>query len=182
MNIVSAAPAVNLETERWFPIVGFEKYAVSDWGRVKSFWYHNGTTERFLRLHEPVNGHLYVVLYAGGCRRQMYVHRLVLEAVVGPCPVGQECRHLDGNPGNNHVGNLAWGTHTENMADRVRHGTSNRGVRNGNARLTEDDVVEIRRRLGQGMLHREIASLFGVRQPAISLIKTGKRWAHLTYS
>ncbi len=50
------------------------------------------------------------------------VHRLVLEAFVGPCPPGMQCRHLDGNPANNRLENLAWGTHAENAADKIRHG------------------------------------------------------------
>jgi len=47
---------------------------------------------------------------------------MVLEAFVGPCPEGMECCHRDGNPANNHVGNLYWGTRSENLYDAVRHG------------------------------------------------------------
>ena len=47
-----------------------------------------------------------------------YVHRLVLEAFVGPCPEGMECRHLEGDTANNALSNLAWGTPQENAADK----------------------------------------------------------------
>jgi hypothetical protein len=68
-------------------------------------------------------GHAYVSLsQSSGPRRRRYTHGLVLETFVGPRPVGQECLHDDGDPLNNHLSNLRWGTHAENMADRVRHG------------------------------------------------------------
>jgi hypothetical protein len=60
------------------------------------------------------------------------VHHLVLEAFVGPCPPGQEARHVNDNDrANNALSNLAWGTHRENCADRDRHGATARGDRNG---------------------------------------------------
>lgn len=52
-----------------------------------------------------------------------YVHALVMETFVGPRPEGSEIRHLDGDRCNNRVDNLKYGTHSENMMDRERHGT-----------------------------------------------------------
>lgn len=62
-------------------------------------------------------------------RRTCLIHHLVLEAFVGPRPQGCECRHLDGNPTNNILTNLVWGTHVENMRDRARHGTHDKARR-----------------------------------------------------
>jgi len=50
------------------------------------------------------------------------IHRIVLLAFSGECPEGHECRHLDSNPANNHLSNLAWGTRAENARDRYRTG------------------------------------------------------------
>lgn len=55
------------------------------------------------------------------CPRQ--VHQLVMLAFVGPCPPGMEVRHLDSNPRNNVLANLAYGTRAENARDRVLNGT-----------------------------------------------------------
>jgi hypothetical protein len=179
VTIAATAPAVN--TENWTPVAGYEGiYEVSNWGRVKRVRAANSTTVgRILKLYvNGCYGHLQAHLCTGGRCRHMLVHRLVLEAFVGPCPVGQECRHLDGNPANNNVENLAWGTRTENQADRVRHGTSSRGEQSVLAKLTEDDVREIRRLLGQGLTQTKISSLFGVSRVTISKIKLGKLWAH----
>ena len=49
-------------------------------------------------------------------RKRRFIHRLVLEAFVGPCPVGGECMHKDDNPRNNSLRNLKWGTLRESAA------------------------------------------------------------------
>lgn len=64
------------------------------------------------------------------------VHRLVLEAFVGPCPSGCEGCHYDGNPANNIVSNLRWDTTKNNCLDKRRHG------RNGGRRVRRSDGVE----------------------------------------
>ncbi|MGH3845534.1 MAG: HNH endonuclease [Pseudonocardiaceae bacterium] len=56
-------------------------------------------------------------------RLRNLVHHLVLTAFVEPRPPGKEGRHLDRNPGNNHLSNLRWSTHSENQLDQIRHGT-----------------------------------------------------------
>lgn len=67
-------------------------------------------------------GYPRVTLYNG--RHQNFcVHTLVMLAFVGPRPKGMHCRHLDGNPTNNSLSNLEYGTVTENQLDRARHGT-----------------------------------------------------------
>lgn len=100
------------------------------------------------------------------------VHRFVLEAFAGPRRPGQEARHLDGDMTNNAIANLAWGTHVENEADKIGHGTSQHGERNAQCKLSASDVAAIRasRELG-----RVLAARYGVREPQISRIKNGVR-------
>jgi len=105
-------------SEQWRPVPAFEgKYEVSDLGRVKSLRW---TPPRILRPGPSNYGHMSVVL---GRRNTRMVHELVLIAFVGPRPPGQETRHLDGDPANNRLDNLCWGTRSENNRDAVRHGT-----------------------------------------------------------
>jgi hypothetical protein len=50
------------------------------------------------------------------------VHRIVLEAFHGPPPrTGLQCCHINGDPSDNRVENLRWGTARENVRDRVAH-------------------------------------------------------------
>lgn len=111
--------------ERWLPVVGWEDlYEVSDLGRVRSLprrgianpnrWYGG----KILKP-QPVNdqGHLCVSLSLGGVQQKALVHRLVMAAFVGPCPEGEEVRHLDGDPSDNRRIRLAYGTRQQNMLD-----------------------------------------------------------------
>lgn len=116
-----------------------------------------------------------------GKRRYRPVHQLVLEAFVGPRPVGMEACHNDGNPANNRLDNLRWDTHAANTEDSRRQGrlAYNRGERNGRAKLTEADVVEIKRLRGLGMTFGAIASRFGLGYSTVSHAVRGYSWRHL---
>jgi NUMOD4 motif/HNH endonuclease len=111
-------------TENWLPVPDYEGlYAVSDRGRIRSL--HGKTRVAGYVLKPTVSraGYLVVSLVKDTKQVQRKVHRLVLLAFKGPCLPGLESRHLDGNPANNALTNLAWGTVGENAKDRVRHGT-----------------------------------------------------------
>lgn len=66
---------------------------------------------------------MHVYLTRNSKKMTAKVHQLVLEAFVGPRPEGMVTRHLNGDPSDNRLTNLAWGTHAENNADTVQHGT-----------------------------------------------------------
>ena len=172
------------KVENWRPIAGTDgAYMVSDHGRVKSIarvqirkdGTPNPIKERILVPIPRQIGHLYVALGKG---RKEPIHRLVLEAFVGPRPKGMVTRHLDGNPQNNVPSNLAWGTQAENLADMALHGTKPLGERHGHAKLTNEQVCEIRRLKGS-MYQREIAGRYGVTQTMVGRILRGKAWTHL---
>lgn len=120
--------------EEWRPVIGYEgAYEVSNHGRVRSLdriittkaGVRKRTKGRLLKPGLQRRGHLSVIV-GGDAKR---VHRLVLEAFVGPAPKGHECCHSDGNPANNHLSNLRWGSQSENTYDRVRHGTHNNAAK-----------------------------------------------------
>jgi hypothetical protein len=119
--------------EHWMPIPGYEgTYEASSLGRIRSL--NRVITDRrgkarslrgqILRANKNLAGRPMVQLYAGGRARPLLVQTLVLLAFVGPRPPGHEGCHGDGNPANNHVGNLRWDTRRENTLDRERHGTN----------------------------------------------------------
>lgn len=89
-------------------------YAVTTDGQVFS-----EKTGRWLRLKPTPDDGGYLKVQIGGRARS--VHSLVLLTFRGPPEEGQVCRHLDGNPANNKLDNLVWGTHSENAHDSVRH-------------------------------------------------------------
>lgn len=116
------------DQERWLPIAGYEgRYEVSDLGRVRSLDRVRSHGKRWRgRVLKPVpmpRGYLLVNLWFDNSQRMRLIHRLVLTAFDGPAPDGTEGRHLDGDPTNNTIDNLVWGTHSENQLDQVLHGT-----------------------------------------------------------
>ena len=147
--------------EQWKPVVGYEGlYEVSDHGRVRSIErtveFKDGRKPRTfpsveLRSNPQPSGHLYVNLSKSGKALTLRVHRLVLMAH-GRMPEGDEvCRHLDGNPANNHVSNLAWGTVSENRYDTVAHGRHYLAIRESCPRghsLAEPNLVAYELRQG----------------------------------
>jgi hypothetical protein len=114
-----------------------------------------------------------------GVQMPHLLHRLMLLTFVGPCPEGMECRHLDGDPWNNCLANLRWGTRKENGEDKVRHGTSLVGTKNGNVRLNEDSVRDIRRLRRLGYRYRDIAKLHDVDFSTVAQIVLRKTWKHV---
>lgn len=118
-------------TEEWKPIPGYEEfYEVSDLGRVKSLGMprkpgkgNYARNQRILKHGIREDGYSQVTLYLGTIRKTWRVHHLVLLAFVGEMPPGQETRHINGDPSDNRLANLRYGTHTENNQDRVLHGT-----------------------------------------------------------
>ena len=112
-------------TERWLPIPGYEgRYDVSDLGRVRSWYpYHNTPVPRILKAHPAGGKYLAVGLHVGESQATRPIHKLVMLAFVGPRPEGLQVRHIDGDQLRNHLDNLTYGTQSENMQDRLRHGT-----------------------------------------------------------
>ena len=106
---------------------------------------------------------------------------MVLSAFVGLRAAKMQCRHLDGDPTNNGLYNLAWGTSAENSSDTIRHGRSNTGERNGRSALTAHTVMhEILPALERGESQSSIGKRVGISQEAVCNINTGKKWSHLT--
>ena len=93
--------------------------------------------------------------------------------------LGEQTRHLDGNPTHNTLANLTWGTRVENAADRVGHGTAPVGSRNGYAKLHENDVPVIRAAYASGDTQTAIARRYGVHRMVIQKLLRGETWAHV---
>jgi hypothetical protein len=74
---------------------------------------------------------------------------------------------------------LSAGDHRENVADMVGRQRQARGSRNGEAKLTEQQVAEIRARAGRGELHRILAAEYGVSRPTISRVVNRGGWRHV---
>ncbi len=121
------APPQQGDTE-FCPVPGYPAYCVGSDGSVWSLWCRAaggkcavGHQWRRMKLFIDGTGYRFVRLYRDGRSRGFRVHRLVLEAFVGPAPPGMEgCHYPDHNKANNRLGNLRWDTHAENSRDGRR--------------------------------------------------------------
>ena len=167
-----------LPNENWRPIKGFKKYLISDHGRVMSLC----RNRPLIRKHEiDKDGYKRISLYIGNNCFHKTMHRLVLEAYKGPCPDGCESSHINNDRTNNHIGNLTWETHRQNLDRKKEHGTFQRGERHGMTKLSNVQVANIKKSLKRGALNqRQIAYFAGVSSNIVSNIKTGKTWKHIT--
>jgi hypothetical protein len=175
-----------MKTEIWKDIPGYEgRYQASDLGRIKSLrrqvrsknWYthkdfYRTVPERILRPGRYAKtGHLSVVLERGGSGKP--VHKLILMTFVGRPPQGCESLHRDGNPANNRLDNLHYGTRTENILDVYRQGGRWR-------KLNINEVLEIRSELDSGERGVALALKYEVSQATISAIKRRRTYRWLT--
>lgn len=112
-----------MDDERWLPVPGYEGfYDVSSLGRVRSLP-RTKTKGGILKPGRKGIGYQLVVLSRGQLPQvSTSVHVIVAAAFLGPCPPGMEVRHKNGDPADNQVSNLTYGTHAENMQDQILHG------------------------------------------------------------
>jgi len=114
-------------------------------------------------------------------------HRISYELNVGPIPDGLNVLHHCDNPPCVNPAHLWVGTHADNVADKVAKGRQRWGMsgygRHGEthptAKLTEEQAVEARALYGAGVSQAEIAGRFGVSQPTIFGLVSGRTWKHL---
>jgi NUMOD4 motif/HNH endonuclease len=158
--------------EQWKDVVGFQSiYEVSDHGNIRSI--KSGKLKKI--TIDKTTKRPFLNLWKNNKQFVVRVHKLVMEAFVGKRPEGMECCHNDGNAFNNHLNNLRWDTPKNNHADKIKHGTTNRGERCGTAKITLEQVRSIRK---DDRLQRLIAADYKIAESMISRIKNGVRWKH----
>jgi hypothetical protein len=129
-----------------------------------------------------------VAVRVGGRFRSWRAHRYFYSELVGDIPDGLCVLHRCDVRSCVNPEHLFVGTQAENMRDMVRkgrqargdeHGKKMRGGLSGVAKLSECDVLDIRRLCSGGVSRRELGDMYGVNVSQISRIVTRKRWEHV---
>lgn len=155
--------------ERWAAVLGFEGlYRVSADGRVERI-----TSDGFRPLKPFMMkiGYLGVNLHREGKRKLRLVHRVVLEAFVGPRPSGMEACHFDCDRLNNRVENLRWDTKKANRRDSMREGTIARRSSIKGFKLPDEAVKALRDR---SMSINEAVGRFGIGRSYAYGVRSGR--------
>jgi hypothetical protein len=160
--------------EEWKVIPFFTAYEVSDLGRVK-----RRSTHYIRSPYVGASGYPMVLLSLRERRENHLVHRLVARAFLGEPPTSEhEVAHGNGNRRDNRLENLRWATPKENGEDKVLHGSTACGERNGNARLPNDDAEALLADRRAGLTQRALAKKYGISQAQVWNIVHGKQRRH----
>lgn len=124
-------------------------------------------------------------LCMGVPRKNVYMHRVVWEAVHGPIDTSVPNRfinHKNGNGLDNRICNLELVTTLENVHHAIRTGLIWFDGTHGSATLTDSQVLEIRRRYGNGESVASLSEEYGVERTTIRFAANGTSWKHLPIS
>ena len=176
----------HIMAEEWRSVSGYEGlYEVSNKGRVRRTGkaYGAAVPGKILGYGDGGVGYVKVRLYTGNCKCKTFrVHHLVLAAFVGPCPDGMVCNHKNGIKSDNRVENLEWVTYSQNTQHGfdVLHRDTPRGEGHGMAKLSEDQVIEIRRLYLTGNYSQhQLAKMFNIGRRGIQAVVTLGTWKHI---
>ncbi len=121
--------------------------------------------------------HGYGLVCAG--KKRVGAHRRSWEMANGPVPAGMWVLHKCDNPPCVRPDHLFLGHQKDNEADKVAKGRQRYGSRHGNAKLTEDDVIDIRSLRSFGATLRDLSTSFAVAEGVISSIANRRAWKHV---
>src|SRR5437870_739363 len=108
--------AKRIVCEKWRPIPRWDGvYFVSDFGRVMRIKPSKGAAPGTILKCWLSAGYPAVALIDRSGKKTKRVHRLILEAFVGPAPIGHMAHHKDGNRRNSTLANLEWVTRSANV-------------------------------------------------------------------
>jgi hypothetical protein len=174
---------IKIENEEWKAIPYTDnKYAVSNYGRIKSFIF-NEKEGKVIKLGN-IKGYKSTNLRINGTKKTLLVHKLVAEQHIPKTGDNQTVViHKDWNKNNNHVSNLAWLTREESYSrsqEKLIEARKKKGKIITHSKLTIEDVSAIKEMLNNGRKQKVIAQLFCVSEMQISRIKNKASWPEVT--
>lgn len=192
-DALSVYPNFPPDIEVFAEIKGFEGiYEIGNWGSIKSVERtfiknkRGGKEKMSVYLPERIrtrrynpNGYLRTALWLNGAVKHFNVHRLVAIHFIPNKENLPQVLHIDDNPSNARWDNLRWGTQSDNIYDCVKKKRGFVGSKNGNSKLTETDVIKIKKMLLDGQHINSIAPIFNITKGQILLIKQGRAWNHV---
>lgn len=177
--------------ELWKPIPNFSRYEASDMGRLRSLNYKNSKKTKVLKPSISPDGYEKTMLLDdNGKYRSWTVHLFVCLAFYGEKPKGMEVNHKNGIKTDNRLDNLEYCTRSENILHAYQNGLEEpvRGSKNGMAKITEKQVLEIRRFVEEAKKkgiryygRAKLAKKYGISESHIKDIVSKRRgvWSHI---
>lgn len=157
------------------------KYKIDDEGKLWRL--KGGKTNRDIKPklsgRKMPNGYIQVRVSHKGKIYHCYLHRIIWIYYNGDIPKGLQINHIDGDKSNNTLNNLRLATPSQSKKYAVKSIGCWEGVRNGMAKLTKENVLQIRELAITNTTHKDIAESFGMSQSHISDIIHQRSWKHI---
>lgn len=125
------------------------------------------------------NGYGKFAFKINGERRYVTAHRFSWELTNGPIPNGLFVCHKCDNPPCLNPLHLFLADALENMKDRDRKGRQARGEKGGTAKLTEEKVGQIRKKIANKEKIRDIVKEFNISSSSVYAIGYRRTWKHV---
>ena len=168
--------------EKWIKANGYSNYEVSNLGRLKTFNWKGSGKEKILKPALDKSGYLRTVLKGdNGISKTIKVHRIVLNSFK-PINDVLEVNHINGIKNDNRIENLEWCTRKQNIQHCIDNNLQYvlRGEEIGNSKLTEKQVIEIRKKFIPRYYSRtKLAKEYNVSEATIKDIVYNRTWKHL---
>lgn len=176
-----------MNSELWRPLHSWpDVYLISNLGRIKRIKKHRYCNTEILNpIPNKNDGYVRVHLRDSTRNEIKLLHRLVLLSFSGSPPQGQSiANHKNGIRHDNRLENLEWCNHSENNLHAFqslnRQPVSNKGEAAGRAKLSDNDVLNIRHRYANEKISQQkLADEFNVSQNLISKIVLRQIWTHI---
>lgn len=155
--------------EIWITIKEFDKYQISNLGRIKSLYYN-----KVLKPAKDPHGYLHVSLYKNGIAHTKNIHIIVARTFIPNSLNLPEINHIDGIKINCEATNLEYSTRSNNEKHAHRTGLKHaiKGEKNISSKLTNLQVKEIKKLKGK-LTQQKLADEYNVCRQLISLIHRG---------
>lgn len=167
--------------EKWIKLENFSRYEVSNTGKIRSINYKNTGMEQELKPALNPSGYpCTMIVKDDGTYVYKPIHYFITLGFYGVREKGLEVNHIDGVKTNNNLTNLEYCTHSENCKHACDTGLWEvfHGSKNGNSKLTEQDVREIREHAannGRYYGRKMLAEKYNVSEAHIKDIVTKRR-------
>jgi len=175
------------QQEFWMPMYGGENdYEVSTYGKIRSIdrviSKADNTIQtlkgKTLRQNPSSNGYMMVNVKYKGVRTNKTVHSILAETFIvkGKMPKDRCVNHKDGVKSNNNISNIEVVSYAENLKHAHVNGLNNSiGETHYMAKATTNDIAKIREMYKNGVMQKDIAKIYNMKQPAISAIVNYKK-------
>lgn len=159
----------------WHTISSYPNYEITKSGLIR-----HKKFKKIKSVYLNYSGYKMISINNDGKPRPERVHRLLMETFVENPECKPNVNHKNGNKQDNRFSNLEWCTHKENMQHAFRTKlVNNTGERNGQSKLTEIQVKEIKILLSKKTTQQKIADMYGVSRSCILGIHIGRLWKHV---